>query len=476
MSGDSPRSFWRLDDPSGALVDTRGFRDGAYVNAPTRAVPGLVASGTDTAVALNGTSQYLDIPADPAWTQGPFTIEIVVRAASLPVNKTIWSAIGAGFTGWWLNTGPSGELRIFIGDGTGWRYVETTAVLDPGRAYDLAVSYDGSNARLYVDGALVSTGPAATLDPNTGSAPLRLGAFSTGPGQFWAGTLDEASFYSTALSASQIASHYDASVASPPVARSGAVPVSAAPTTGGGGSSGGGGGGGGGGLPPDLRVELSSNATLVPAVGSEVIFFATVSTRNGGASSRARLELTLPAGYTVTRTYSDRGPGCTGSGAALDCDVAWIAPGTSTHVTIWGTVGLSGEQLLSARATSLVELEPAATLADNTATLTLLPPAAPASDQPTTILRALRLPSIVGTLRVGRIVRVRPGTWQGVPTTITYRWELCTARGCRPLRGAQKTSLAVPASAGNRLRVVATARLGVRVARSTSAALVIHRR
>ena len=41
---------------------------------------------------------------------------------------------------------------------------------------------------------------------------MRFGAFSTGPGQYWPGTLDDASFYPAVLSASQVQAHYDASI------------------------------------------------------------------------------------------------------------------------------------------------------------------------------------------------------------------------------------------------------------------------
>jgi hypothetical protein len=53
----------------------------------------------------------------------------------------------------------------------------------------------------------------------------------------------------------------------------------------------------------------------------------------------------------------------------LTCDVAWIAPGTGTNVTIWGTVTKAGELDATATVTSLVE--PELNPADNTMTLKL---------------------------------------------------------------------------------------------------------
>jgi hypothetical protein len=147
-------------------------------------------------------------------------------------------------------------------------------------------------------------------------------------------------------------------------------------------------GAGGTGVTPDLRVTLTANAATPPPAGSELVYFVKVSMGNAGSASIVRLDLTLPAGFTVTRTYSDRGAGCSGTAPRLTCDVAWISPGTNTNVTIWGTVTQAGELDATATVTSLFETEPAATFGDNTATLRILPPAAPSHPEPPGLRRA----------------------------------------------------------------------------------------
>jgi hypothetical protein len=188
--------------------------------------------------------------------------------------------------------------------------------------------------------------------------------------------------------------------------------------------SGGGGGGGGGGVPPDLHVELSASATTAPAAGAQLIYSVTVSTANVGSSSAARLALALPAGFTVTKTYSDRGSGCTGAAPTLTCDVAWISPGTSTHVTVWGTVAAADEQVATASVTSLVE--PEANPADNTTTLRLAP-AAPAPLTPPSTLRATHITTSAITL-----------AWTSSPDTriVSYR---VTRNGARIATTASPT-------------------------------------
>jgi hypothetical protein len=214
VTGAAPRSYWRFGESSGSvLVDQRGVANGTYLGAPQLGLAGLLISDPDTAVSFNGTSQYADVPAAAAWTPSSFSIEIVVRPSELPVNKTIWATQG-NFTGWWLNTGPTGIVRIFVGDGFAWRLENTGPVLEAGGNYHLVATYDGSNARLYVNGALASTGPTATMASNAGANVMRFGAYSTGPGQYWPGTLDDASFYPTVLTPTQIQAHYTATTGS----------------------------------------------------------------------------------------------------------------------------------------------------------------------------------------------------------------------------------------------------------------------
>ena len=169
-----------------------------------------------------------------------------------------------------------------------------------------------------------------------------------------------------------------------------------------------GGGGGGGGISPDLHVDLTASAATAPPVGSEIVYSAKVSMKNLGNASAVSLDVNLPEGFTVTRIYSDRGPGCAGGAPRLTCDVAWVVPGVSSTVTIWGTVGAAGPLVASATAASVVEPELASTLADNTAVLRIAPPVVTPTHRGPPILRsrggAFTPP---GAARVGRVAIVK---------------------------------------------------------------------
>ena len=224
---DSPVSYWRVADATGPLVDSRGFKNGSYVNEPQRGVPGLITGDGGTAVSLDGATQYLEIPADPVWTSPTFSIELVVKPEVLPDNRTIWST-QEGVRGWWLNTDVFGVARMFIGTGSSWQWTTAGPVLTPGERHHLVATYDGTRARLYVNGVLASTGPAATMAPNIATTPMRIGQH-VGAGQYWPGVIDDASFYAAALTASQVAAHYDASVNGSTVTSAATAVVGGAP-------------------------------------------------------------------------------------------------------------------------------------------------------------------------------------------------------------------------------------------------------
>lgn len=205
VTADAPVSYWRFGEVSGPLVDSRGFLNGSYVGGPQRGAAGLIGGDPDTAVSFNGTTQYAEVPSSPAWMPSTFTLELSVQPGAGLTNRTIWASQGV-FTGWWVTTTATGAVRVSIGNGSAWRYQDSSTALQPGVRYHLIVTYDGSRARLYINGTLSSTGPAVAMAANNATT-MRFGSATKNIGQFWPGTIDDASFYNRVLTDPQITSH-----------------------------------------------------------------------------------------------------------------------------------------------------------------------------------------------------------------------------------------------------------------------------
>jgi Concanavalin A-like lectin/glucanases superfamily/Carboxypeptidase regulatory-like domain len=203
---------WRLGEHHGPVIDDVGGHDARPMGAVTRAVPGLVNGDVEGAVSLDGRTGFLEVPyAAPlnplhvtveAWalvTPGSRGTRIVV--ASRDNSRT------AKFRGFTLGAGDTNKWEFTVGDGTAWVSASGSKV-SAGRETHLVGTYDGANARIYVDGAPTGASPEVVLKPNA-ARPLRIGAGQTeaSPRHFFAGTIDEVAIYSAALSPDDIAEH-----------------------------------------------------------------------------------------------------------------------------------------------------------------------------------------------------------------------------------------------------------------------------
>jgi hypothetical protein len=232
-------------------------------------------------------------------------------------------------------------------------------------------------------------------------------------------------------------------------------------------------GGAGGGVAPDLTVGIVPSLQTLPAAGGELDLALTVSTLNAGGSSDAQLDVDPPAGFALVRASTDRGT-CSASALHLTCDVAWINPTTSTHVTLVGTVAQAVPLRFAATVASTVEteLDPS----DNSTSVTVAPAVVPVEASPGKVvaLRALRPPLVVGRAAAGRTLHARAGSWSRAPSRVSYRWQLCRRSHCRTVAG---TTLHLRRTdVGATVRLVARASAGGATATASSARLLVRRR
>lgn len=116
------------------------------------------------------------------------------------------------------NVVDSSPFRLHMADGAirVWNVsVEpsTPAVLQPNTWYDIGVTYDGANLKIYIDGILMSDAPF-TMGPANDS-PWNIGDDHMGSRDFQ-GLIDDLRVWNVALSEGDIQSHIGADIADPP--------------------------------------------------------------------------------------------------------------------------------------------------------------------------------------------------------------------------------------------------------------------
>jgi autotransporter family porin len=213
-------SLWRLGESSGTTVrDTKATATGSYVNGARLGQAPAPVGTTDRAVTLDGVDDHLAFgdrfdQADVV----PFSFEGWFKPSTTG-QATRWRRVIS-------KEGPGGGYALLLAPdsagsrrqrlaferraSTGTDTVSGATALTAGRWYHVAVTYDAANLRLYINGKIEGTAPSRRSLPNT-TSPFRIGASSSGGGNFGGG-VDDVAVFRTALSAATVAQHHAAGV------------------------------------------------------------------------------------------------------------------------------------------------------------------------------------------------------------------------------------------------------------------------
>jgi hypothetical protein len=218
---DNPLVYWRLGESSGttALDSSGNSRNATYTGSPTLGAAGALKRDGDTAVTFAGSGQYADI-ADAAWmdvTSGGITVEAWVKfttnlsSAVHVVSRDSESGGASTSRVWALRIGSAEQVNLLLWNtSTSLSLSGATTGLNDGNWHHIAVTYDGTNGRVYVDGSLDATSSSFSGGLKDGAIAITVGRKSGGSGNSFPGTVDEVAFYATALSATRISAHYAA--------------------------------------------------------------------------------------------------------------------------------------------------------------------------------------------------------------------------------------------------------------------------
>jgi hypothetical protein len=190
--------WWKMDDGSGTTVlDSSGFgNDGSIVNMPSNWVAGQV----DGALEFDGDDGAVTgIGNCPA---GNFTIACWAQDTGGNGWKVLYSAQQEIWLG--VDSGPNAAIWMDVG-GNG-RGVNTAAgTWDQNTWHHVAGTWDGTDARIYIDGAEMPVSTyGAPRDPTARAGVL--GAWSSDTDdENWFGMMDDVLLYDSALTAGEIA-------------------------------------------------------------------------------------------------------------------------------------------------------------------------------------------------------------------------------------------------------------------------------
>jgi hypothetical protein len=159
------------------------------------------------ALKFDGIDDWVTVADAPALDlSSGMTLEAWVNPSVAGGWRTVLLKEGAGNMAYELyanNPDVARPAGYFTTPGGGLRGVTGTAVLQANVWTHLAVTYDGANMRLYVNGTLART-VARTGAIVATDGPLHIGGNEVWGGEWFAGLLDEVRVYNRALSAGEI--------------------------------------------------------------------------------------------------------------------------------------------------------------------------------------------------------------------------------------------------------------------------------
>ena len=213
---DTPLQYLRLGDASGSTtaVDSSGNGRNGTRSQGAFGATGLIATDpTDTAYT-GPTSASTGIgTAYASWmNQSAITVECWVKgtAGGLMVRDA-----QSGTRCWQVAVSGTGKVVLTIIAGAIPTLTSATSV-DDNTTHHIVVTYDGTTAKIYIDGVLDATGTLSQALPQPTQTGLTIGNSNRTASFRYNGTIDEAAFYGSVLSQARVTAHYQAGTGTTP--------------------------------------------------------------------------------------------------------------------------------------------------------------------------------------------------------------------------------------------------------------------
>jgi hypothetical protein len=187
--------------PFGSRSSTKALFDVTENNLIT--ISSLTYNSTGTSFSFNGSTDYMDATGT-GFTSGMTGYSICYWAKRTTSNR-MPVAIRTGTSFYWYGD----NSWAYTHGGVFGEYYYPKSVSIPDNTWGFfCCTYDGANVKIYRNG--VYEGQQATTGTANWSSGMRIGGWNGGAGYQWSGNIDAVSFYSRALSESEVTQNFNA--------------------------------------------------------------------------------------------------------------------------------------------------------------------------------------------------------------------------------------------------------------------------
>lgn len=223
---DNPAGYWRLNETSGTVATNSGWITGTGNGLLLGAIiigvagprpPAFAGFESDNrAVRLNGSGARVEVPFTPELNPSvAFTVKAWVKPSRYastspvcPVSSIHMPTGSLSRSGYAFYQTTANQWQFALGNSTGYVARAQGGIVTTNNWQYLVGVYDGTAARLYVDGMLVASVPlSGPFEPNTTEKFIIGGRNNVNP-YYFAGDVDEVSVIARALSGTEIAHRY----------------------------------------------------------------------------------------------------------------------------------------------------------------------------------------------------------------------------------------------------------------------------
>jgi len=168
-------------------------------------------------IQLNGTANYVVSPNTAALNPTQITVEgwVYIDATGLSKRPHMIGKGGSATGAYWLVIETTGEVRFYftVGNAGSWQFATAGTglnVVTTGVWHHYAGTYDGIAGKIYIDGVLKGTKPAAGVLKTNDTNPLYIGrSYATLPQNCVLGKIDEVRIWNYARTQTQISQDMD---------------------------------------------------------------------------------------------------------------------------------------------------------------------------------------------------------------------------------------------------------------------------